>query len=90
MNYSEKRSMGYFLNLLPIYICNWKSRDMFMWHVFLLTLALVGLSVLLLCVRILFIKGGKFSSKHVGQSQAMRERGIFCAQTQDRMAQMKK
>lgn len=90
MNYSEKRSMGYVLNLLPIYICSWKSRKTIMGSVFLLTLAIIGISVLLLCVRIILVKGGRFSSKHVGQSKAMQERGIYCVQTQDRMARMKR
>lgn len=61
-----------------------------MWTVFLLTLAIVGVAMLLLCVRILIVKGGRFSSKHVGQSKAMHDRGIYCVQTQDRMAQMQK
>ncbi|MCQ2218350.1 MAG: hypothetical protein MJZ33_07715 [Paludibacteraceae bacterium] len=61
-----------------------------MWVVFLLTLAIVGVAMLLFCVRILLVKGGRFSSKHVGQSKEMREKGIYCVQTQDRMARMKK
>lgn len=61
-----------------------------MWTIFLLTLAIVGVAMLLLCVRILIVKGGGFSSKHVGQSKEMRKRGIYCVQTQDRMARAKK
>ncbi|MCQ2194312.1 MAG: hypothetical protein MJZ28_05095 [Paludibacteraceae bacterium] len=55
--------------------------------IFLLTLALVGVGMLFLCVRILFVKGGRFSSKHVGQSRELRQKGVYCVQTQDRMEQ---
>lgn len=54
--------------------------------VFLFTLALVAIAGLLLGIQILLKKNGKFSSQHVGQSKAMRERGIHCLQTQDRLA----
>lgn len=54
--------------------------------IFLFTLALVAIAGLLLGVQILLKKNGKFSSQHIGQSKAMRERGIHCLQTQDRLA----
>ncbi len=54
--------------------------------IFLFTLALVAIAGLLLGIQILLKKNGKFSSQHVGQSKAMRERGIHCLQTQDRLA----
>jgi len=49
----------------------------------LFTLAIVAAAMLLLCVRILLKKGGRFRSQHIGQSKAMRDRGIHCAQAQD-------
>lgn len=54
--------------------------------IFLFTLALVAIAGLLLGIQILLKKNGKFSSQHIGQSKAMRERGIHCLQTQDRLA----
>ena len=54
--------------------------------IFLFTLALVAIAGLLLGIQILLKKNGKFSSQHVGQSKAMRDRGIHCLQTQDRLA----
>lgn len=48
----------------------------------------VGVAILLMCVRILMKKGGTFHSEDVGQSKAMRERGIGCARSQDRQAQL--
>lgn len=44
-----------------------------------LSIALVLVAVLLLGVKVLFVKGGKFPSGHVGHSAALRRRGIGCA-----------
>ena len=46
-------------------------------------IVLIGLAVVLLCVRIILKKNGRFSSQHISQSKAMRERGIHCVNTQD-------
>jgi len=43
-----------------------------------LCIALVGLSVLLLGVRVFFVKGGKFPNTHIHGNKAMQERGITC------------
>lgn len=55
--------------------------------VFIPVLALMALALLLLCIRILIKKNGKFSSQHIGENKAMKENGVQCAQTQDKMAQ---
>ena len=47
-------------------------------------IAVVGIAMLLLCVKVIFRKNGRFSSIHIGDSRAMRERGIHCATSQDR------
>ena len=54
----------------------------------LFTLAIVAAAMLLLSVRILLKKGGRFRSQHIGQSKAMRERGIHCVQAQDLEARL--
>lgn len=59
-----------------------------MLKVFLLSLAIIGLSMLFLCVRILLKKNGRFPKTHVSSSRAMRERGVGCAQSQDFMARI--
>ena len=59
-------------------------------YIFLAILGLVAIAFLLFSIRILIKKNGRFSSQHIGQSKAMKQRGIQCAQTQDRMAQKKK
>jgi len=53
-----------------------------------LTLVFVAAAMLLLSVRILLKKGGRFRSQHIGQNRAMRERGIHCVQAQDLEARL--
>ena len=47
----------------------------------------VGIAIALMCVRIILKKNGTFHSEDVGQSKAMRERGVGCTRSQDRQAQ---
>lgn len=49
----------------------------------LYVIGLVAVAVVLLSVRVILKKNGRFSSKHISQSQAMRQRGIHCVNTQD-------
>jgi len=56
-------------------------------YIFLPILALIALGFILMSIRILIKKNGQFSSQHIGQSSAMKKRGVHCAQTQDRLAQ---
>ena len=51
----------------------------------LLTLGICAISILLLSIRILLQKGGKFRNLHIGQSPEMRKKGIHCVQSMDRM-----
>ena len=46
----------------------------------------IALAILLLCVRILIKKDGKFSSQHISSNKRMRQDGIHCATSQDREA----
>lgn len=52
---------------------------------FFAILPLLALAILFLAVRVLLKKGGTFHSQHVGQSKAMRQRGIRCVQSLDRL-----
>lgn len=36
------------------------------------------------CVKLFFRKNGEFSSQHIHDSEAMKERGIHCVMDQDR------
>ena len=58
----------------------------------LISLLIVAICIALLGVKVFFVKGGKFPNGHsfyLGGNKAMRERGIGCAQSQDREAQKK-
>lgn len=50
----------------------------------LLTVLIIAISVALLSVKVLLSKNGRFSSMHIHDSKAMRERGIHCVIDEDR------
>ena len=56
----------------------------------LITLLIVAICVLLLGVRVFFVKGGKFSNAHVSGNKALRDKRIGCIQSQDREARRKR
>jgi hypothetical protein len=45
---------------------------------------IIAIAMAFLCVKLLFRKNGSFSSQHIHDSAAMRERGIHCVMDQDR------
>ena len=49
----------------------------------LLTLGIVGLAVLLLGVKIFFVKGGRFPNTHIHDNPEMRKRCIKCARDKE-------
>lgn len=49
----------------------------------LIVIGLVAVAVILLCVRVILKKNGRFSSQDIGSSSAMQKRGIHCIRTQD-------
>ncbi|MBO4577715.1 MAG: hypothetical protein J5688_03285 [Paludibacteraceae bacterium] len=53
----------------------------------IISVVILGLAILGMCVRIILKKNGTFHSQDVGQSKAMRDRGIGCTRSQDRQAQ---
>jgi hypothetical protein len=55
--------------------------------VILLAVALVSIAMLGLAVRILIKKGGRFPNTHVSGNKYLKRNGIYCYQTQDRIAQ---
>ena len=44
----------------------------------LITLLIVAICIVLLGVKVFFVKGGKFPNGHVSGNKAMRDRGIGC------------
>ncbi len=59
-----------------------------MLYTVLITLLIVTICIVLLGIKVFFAKG-RFPSGHISGSKAMRDRGIGCAQSQDREAQRK-
>ena len=55
----------------------------------LLSVLIIAIAMALFCVKLLFRKDGRFSSQHIHDSEAMRERGIHCVIDQDREAREK-
>lgn len=52
----------------------------------LLSVLIIAIAVMLLSVKVLFKKNGRFESQHIHDSKAMRDRGIHCVIDQDREA----
>lgn len=52
-------------------------------QILLLTVALIGVAVVLLGVKIFFVKGGKFPNTHIHANPEMKRRGITCARDEE-------
>ncbi|MGM9802824.1 MAG: hypothetical protein ACI308_01455 [Muribaculaceae bacterium] len=46
--------------------------------ILVLCIALMAVAVMLLGVRVFFVKGGKFPNTHIHGNKAMQKRGITC------------
>lgn len=57
-----------------------------MLRMILISIALLLTGVAGMAVKIVLRKHGRFSSMHISDSKAMRQRGIGCVQSQDRAA----
>ena len=51
-----------------------------------ITVLIIAICIALLSVKVIFRKNGRFSSQHIHDSEAMRQRGIHCVLDQDREA----
>ena len=60
-----------------------------MLKVVIITIIAIAISIVLLAIRIIIQKDGKFSSEHISQNQRMRQDGIHCATSQDRETRKK-
>lgn len=52
----------------------------------LITVLIIAISVALLSIKLIFRKDGRFSSQHIHDNEALREKGIHCVIDQDRAA----
>ena len=50
----------------------------------LITALIIAIGMAFLLVKVLFKRDGEFSSQHIHDSQAMKDRGIHCVMDQDR------
>lgn len=57
--------------------------------IFLVAVILVGIAFAGLAIKVLIEKKGQFPNIHIGGNKAMRDRGITCAQTYDKIEQAK-
>lgn len=55
-----------------------------MTELLLSTTLIIAIALAFLCVKVIFKKNGRFSSQHIHDSQAMKQRGIHCVMDQDR------
>lgn len=61
-----------------------------MWETVLITGAIIALAFLLLGIKVIFVKGGRFPNTHISGNKALKKQGIGCAKSMDREAQNKK
>lgn len=50
-----------------------------MWLSFFFVLGIVGICILLLGIRVFFVKGGIFPNLHIEGNKALKNKGIHCA-----------
>lgn len=50
----------------------------------LLSLIIIAIAMLFLLVKVIFKRGGRFSSQHVHDNPALRRMGVHCVMDQDR------
>ena len=55
----------------------------------LITLVFLAIALLAMGIRILLKRGGMFPETHVSQNINMREKGVHCYKTQDKVEQVK-
>lgn len=55
--------------------------------VILFAVALLGFAMVGMAITILIKKGGKFPNTHVSGNKYLKKQGVYCSQTQDKLAQ---
>ena len=56
----------------------------------ILTVLIIAIAAILLSVKVILRKNGSFTSQHIHDSQAMRDKGIHCVLDQDREERRRK
>ena len=52
----------------------------------IISVLIIAIAIALLSVKLIFKKDGSFSSQHIHDSEAFREKGIHCVMDQDKAA----
>lgn len=55
-------------------------------EIIVITVLIIAISLALLCIKLFVWKDGEFTSMHIHDSQAMKDRGIHCVLDQDKEA----
>lgn len=66
-----------------------KSNIVKMWNILLFTVGFVAMAVVLLGIRVFFVKGGRFPSSHISDNRHLRNKGIVCAVSTDALERKK-
>ena len=61
-----------------------------MWNILLFTVGFVAVAVVLLGIRVFFVKGGRFPSSHISDNRHLRNKGIVCAVSTDALERKKR
>jgi hypothetical protein len=70
------------------YFCKQKKEGkMEILKVLLLAIALLAIAMAGMALNILVKKGGKFPNSHISGNKYLKQNGIYCAQTQDKIEQ---
>ena len=73
--------------VIPLFCTTFAATKLIkMTETLLITVLIIAICITLLCVKVIFKKNGKFSSQHIHDSKAMKDRGIHCVMDQDREA----
>lgn len=61
-----------------------------MWETLFITALFVALAFVLLAVKIIFVKNGRFPQTHIAGNKALRRQGIGCAKSMDHELRQRK
>jgi hypothetical protein len=71
--------------VIPIYLFNFAPAKVIkMIGIIVIIALIIAIAIAFLCIKVILRKNGSFSSPHIHDSEAMRQRGIHCVLDQDR------
>ncbi len=83
----ESKRKFHYSFVIPLFCTTFAATKLIkMIETLLITMLIIAICITLLCVKVIFKKNGKFSSQHIHDSKAMKDRGIHCVMDQDREA----